>query len=444
MDSLITQQYKDIAQWAMDFALSNGCSASRVSIVVANNNSLEYRNNQLDRLQQSVENKLYIELFVDGKYGTLSTNRLDKNELTHFINEGIRSTRFLSPDICRVLPEADRYYKRKEKDDLKLLDNTYFNYSVEDKIDLIKSAVDEVWDSDKRIVSVTSSYDDGYGAEYMIASNGFESEECDTAFSLTAEVALKTDTDARPEAFWYNSVPFWDNLQKKGIATMALKRAMNKLGQQKIKSGSYNLLLDNMVSSRLLSPLISAMYGTAIQQKNTFLLDKLGTKIISDKVTISDEPHLSSTFGSRWYDGEGVATYNQKIIESGVLNAYFIDTYNSLKLGVEPTIASPSVLTLNLGNKDVNGLMQMMDKGILVTAFNGGNTNGTTGDFSFGVEGFLVERGIATTPIAEMNITGNILDLWNKLIEIGNDPFSISSSRQVPSLLFENISFSGL
>lgn len=88
--------------------------------------------------------------------------------------------------------------------------------------------------------------------------------------------------------------------------------------------------------------------------------------------------------------------------------------------------------------------MHIMERGIWVTGFNGGNTNSTTGDFSFGIEGFLIEKGIPVQPISEMNITGNILDLWMHLIEIGNDPLFSSSSRQIPSLLFDKVSFSGL
>ena len=88
--------------------------------------------------------------------------------------------------------------------------------------------------------------------------------------------------------------------------------------------------------------------------------------------------------------------------------------------------------------------MRIMNNGIWVTGFNGGNTNSTTGDFSFGVEGFLIENGSLSKPLSEMNITGNILDLWSNLVEVGNDPLSNNSSRQIPSLLFENVSFSGL
>lgn len=442
--TLITSQHKDIAQWAMEIALKNGCSSSRVSLTVANNNSFEYRNTQLDKLHQSSENKLYIELYVDGKYGTLSTNRLEKPELEPFIKDGIASTRFLAPDLCRQLPDMTRYYTSNSGDDLDLFDSTFFDYTVDQKLAVAKATVDEIYGTDDRIVSVVSSYDDGCGAEYMVASNGFEGEIQDTAYSLTAEVALKTDGDARPESYWYDSKLYWADLETVGIARKALQRAFQKLGQTKIKSGKYNLILDNTVSMKLLSPLISAMYGTAIQQKNTFLLNRLGDKIVSDRLTVIDNPHQKRAFGSRWYDGEGVATEDRVLIGKGVLNTYFIDTYNALKLNIQPTVASPSIIKLEHGVKNHSQLLNTMHQGIWVTGFNGGNTNSTTGDFSFGIEGFLVENGIAATPIGEMNITGNILDLWNNLVEVGNDPLSFNSSRQIPSLLFEGVSFSGL
>ena len=65
---MISKQHKDIAQWSMQLALANGCQGARVSVITANNNSFEYRNTQLDKLHQSSENKLYIELFIDGRY----------------------------------------------------------------------------------------------------------------------------------------------------------------------------------------------------------------------------------------------------------------------------------------------------------------------------------------------------------------------------------------
>lgn len=438
----ISQQHKETARWAMQFALQNGCQSARVSIITANNNSFEYRDTQLDKLHQSSENKLYIELFVDNRYGSFSTNRIERSELEKFIQDGITSTRYLSEDKCRQLPDSSRYYKA-DNTDLDLYDASFDSIDTEDKLGLAKQAIEEIYETEKRIISISSSYDDGVGAEYMIASNGFEAESIDSAFSVSVSVSLKTDGDARAESYWYNSAIYWADLQKGGIGKKALERALRKIGQKKIKSGKYDMLLDNTTSSRLLSPLIGAMYGSALQQKNSFLIDKLGQKIVSEKLSLKDTPHLERAFGARLFDGEGIATKEHTFIEKGVLSSYFIDTYNSLKMDMSPTIGSPSIIQTNLGNKNFDQLLQSVERGIWITGFNGGNSNSTTGDFSFGVEGFLIEKGIATTPVSEMNITGNILSLWSTLEEIGNDP-RLNSSWRIPSLLFRDVNFSGL
>ena len=439
---MISAHQKNITQQAMEFALISGCSAARISILTAKNNSFEYRNTQLDKLHQSSENKIYIELFVDGRYGSVSTNRIDWTEIKKLIADSIVSTRYLATDDFRQLPDSSRYYKSTE-DSLDLYDTSFDSLSTETKLELLKQTIAEVYQSDNRIVSVNASYGDGCGAEYMIDSNGFEAESFDTAFSVSAEIALKTEGDARPESYWYDSSVYWIDLQKEGIAKKALERALGKIGQKKIRSGKYNMLLDNTVSSHLLSPLISALYGSALQQKNSFLLNKLGEKIASTKLTITDCPHIPRCFGSRWFDGEGVATYNRSIINKGILQTYFIDTYNSLKMNMTPTISSPSVLVSELGSLDFNGLIKAMGNGIWITGFNGGNCNPTTGDFSFGIEGFLVENGLITQPVGEMNITGNMLSLWETLEETGND-LRNNSSWRIPSLLFSSVNFSGI
>lgn len=439
---MISDKQIFIAQGAMDFALKNGCQACRISIVSASNTSFEYRNTELETLQQSTENKLYIELFVDGCYGTFSTNRVEKSEVESFIREGVASTRLLSADPYRQLPDSQRYYQDKNQS-LDLFDQSIDSVTTETKIDLLKDTINEIYGTDDRIISVLASYSDGQAAEYMIASNGFEAINEDTAFSLSAEVSLKTETDARPESFWYDNDIFWADLQKKDIAKIALDRAIKKIGQVKVKSGKYSMILDNTLTPRLLSPLISAMYGPALQQKNSFLLDKLGEQVISPLVSIKDCPHIPRTFGARYFDAEGVATFNQSIIEKGDLKTYFIDTYNGLKMDCSPTISAPSIITMDLGEKNFEQLLLGIDKGIWITGFNGGNSNPTTGDFSFGVEGFLVENGVATQAIGEMNITGNLLSLWNNIEAIGNDPRP-KASRKIPSLVFSDVNFSGL
>lgn len=438
---MISNENKLLAKMAMEFAMKNGCNAARVGIYTGTDSEIEYRNTQIDRLQQASENSMNIELFVDERYGSFSTNRLDKKGIEKLILEGIASVRFLDKDPFRKLPSPERYYKNENKS-LHTFDSEYSKIQVDEKITLAQKPVKEILGSNPLIVSVTGNYSDNESFSYMIASNGFEGETANSRFSVSAEVALKGEDGVRPSSYWYDTSLFSDKLRVEGVGKKALERTLRKLGQEKIASGKFAMLLENMQVSRLLSPMVAAMNGGSLQQKNSFLLEKLDQKIISDKINIFDKPHLEGAIGARWFDGEGIATSERKIIEKGVLKTYFIDTYNGAKMKMEPTIQSPSILTFETGNRNHQQILENLEKGIWVTNFNGGNSNSTTGDFSFGIEGFLVENGKIIKAINEMNITGNLLDLWSKVLEVGNDP-NLMSSWRTPAILFDEVNFSG-
>ena len=72
----------------------------------------------------------------------------------------------------------------------------------------------------------------------------------------------------------------------------------------------------------------------------------------------------------------------------------------------------------------------------------GGNSNSTTGDFSFGIIGQYVENGEIVKPVNEMNISGNLKELLKQLVAVGNDPYPYSTI-QMPTLRFEGVDFSG-
>lgn len=439
---MITEDNKKLAQWAMDYALKNGCQAAKVLLYTESSSSFELRNGKMDRLQQSEGNGLSLSLYVDGRYGSYSTNRLDKAELEKLIQNGIESTRYLGVDEARTLPDPARYYKGG-KPDLQLFDKRIYDINPDDKVAMAQSIAEEALGKDERIISVDTSYSDGESSSYRLISNGFEGESKGTWFSVSAAVSIKGEGEARPSDYWYDSTLFYDKLNPTGVGTKALERVLRKLGQKKVQSGQYTMVVDQLNAGQLLSPVLSALYGSALQQRTSFLLDKQGEKVAADLFTLRDEPHVIGANGSRYFDNEGVATRPGAVFDHGVLETYFIDTYNARKMKVAPTISSPSRLVMPLGDKDLNGLVADVERGILVTGFNGGNCNSSTGDFSYGVEGFLIENGKLTQPINEMNVTGNMLTLWNALVAVGNDP-QPNRSWQIPSLVFKGVSFSGL
>ena len=203
------------------------------------------------------------------------------------------------------------------------------------------------------------------------------------------------------------------------------------------------MVVENRQAGQMLGPLISPMSGSALQQKQSFLDGKLGQRIASEKLTLIDDPFVLRGLGSRLFDGEGLAARRRIIIERGMLRTYFIDNYYGRKLGTDPTTGGPSNLVLEYGAKSGEEIIKGVSRGIFVTGFVGGNSNDTTGDFSFGISGMLIENGTLVKPVYEMNISGNMQDFWNELIEIGNDPHLYSALR-IPTLRFGNVQFSGM
>lgn len=430
-----------LAKWAMQHALENG--AQEVSVNISNNrsSSVDVREEKIDKLEQAIQSSLSIRLFVDNKYSSHSTNRLKKEDLARFIEEAIEGTKFLSEDEYRSLPDPELYYKGNGSD-LKTLDAAFDGVKPEDKIDLAFKIEKEVLGKDERIISVSTSYYDGLNERVMVTSNGFEGDTSSSYFGANAQVSVKSD-EARPESYWSESNIFFDKLIKEGIGKKALKRALDKIGQEKIASGEMPMIVENRQVGRIFGPLINALNGSAIQQKNSFLIDKLNEKVVSEKLTLIDDPFIVSGRGSRLFDYEGLATKKRTIFEAGVLQNYYIDTYYGKKLEMDPTSGSTTNLTFETGNKNLDQLIESVDRGILVTGFNGGNSNGTTGDYSYGIEGFLIEKGKLVQPVSEMNITGNMLELWSNIGEIGND-INESSSWRTPSILFNSVDFSGI
>jgi PmbA protein len=202
------------------------------------------------------------------------------------------------------------------------------------------------------------------------------------------------------------------------------------------------MVVDRRAAGRLVGALGAALSGRALQQKQSFLDGKRGQTIGSARLHVEDDPLLVKGLGSRLFDGEGIAARRLPIFKAGVLETYYIDTYYGKKLKLAPTTGGPSNARWKLGDRDQAGLLADMKDGILVTGFLGGNSNATTGDFSFGVQGHRVVRGRIAEPIAEMNIAGNHLELWKRLAAVGNDPYPYSSAR-TPTLLFDGIQFAG-
>lgn len=433
---------KDIAQKALEIAIKSGADEARVAIGEGSSSYISLLDGAIDNLKSSSTSVLALSIYTQGRYGVFSTNKMDMDELQSFIQKAVESTQLLAPDLCRTLPPRELYYDGKGPS-LCQADPSFDNISIERKKQFILDICSEIDRSDSRLISVTNEYEDDIESEYMIDSHGLEVQDHQTFFTVSTETTVNGIKGSKPQNWWYDASLMFDSLPK-GCAAKALQRTLAMINYRKIKSGKYAVVLDNNVSSKVIAPIFSALNGASLQQNNSFLLDSLGKQLFPERITISDNPHIIGSMGSRYYDSEGIATRQGTIIDKGVISTYYLNSYFANKLGMSPTIDSPSAPYFPSHDAiSRDEMISQIDRGILITGFNGGNCNGATGDFSYGAEGFLFEKGVLLYPVKEINITGNILSLWHNILFVGNDPRDCVKW-QIPSLAFDSVDIAGM
>jgi PmbA protein len=432
----------ELAQWASNFAIKKGATEAAVSISRSRSVQVEVREQKLETIRESTENSLSLQIYRDRKYSGHSTNNLNKRQLETFISEAVEATQYLSPDEDRVLPDPSLYPTDMSKD-LGLVDPTHPDVSPEFRVQTAMETEQLLRQGHTDILSATARFNDNVGEGVRVHSNGFAGEWANTYFGTSASISIM-DAGARPSGGFWAGQRFLSKLPKSNeVAQKALEDTLRQLGQEKIASGRYTMILDNQIAASLLWRLFQPMSARNIQQKSSFLDGMLGKSIGSEHLTVIDDPLIVGGMGSRHFDSEGIASQRRILIEKGILNSYLIDNYYGRKLGMIPNGGSTSNILMAYGNRNQEQIIGAQNKAILVTSFNGGNANSTTGDFSFGISGQLIQNGKIVKAVNEMNISGNFKNLWNQLIETGNDPYPYSSA-QTPTLVFSGVDFSGL
>lgn len=438
-----TKDRLELAHWAATQAKAVGASDAAVDIGNSRGVEIEYRDGQLDKVKESTQNSLNIEVYVDGKFSGHSTNDLRRDSLSGFIKEAVAMTKYLTEDKFRMLPDP-KYYQGMKEVELDLIDDSYDSIEADQRVKMASDLQALTASKSDKIVSTTAGYYDGDDESIKVHSNGFEGVRRTTSFSFGVEVTIDNGKGGRPNDYAYVTTRYLKDVpDAESLASLAVERALAKLGQTKVDSGIYDMVILNRAASNPIYAFYGPMTGRALQQKRSFLEGMLDTQIASDKLTLIDDPFIKRGLGSRLYNGEGMATRKRTLIDKGVLKEYLIDCYYARKLGVDPTGGSTTNLVFEYGDKSLDEIIKGVIKGILVNGFIGGNSNGTTGDFSWGLQGMLIEDGKIVKPVNEMNISGNLTELWGNLVQVGNDPYEYSSLRR-PSLHFKDVNFSGL
>lgn len=432
----------------LQFALREGAQQVRLTYSKTVMNLIGILNGEVDKTAYALDQSLQLQLFVDGRFGTFSSNRLEEKELQAFIRSSIDTVRMLEPDSFRSLPAPERLAKDAVTgQELGLYDASYEALtSAERKKMALESCF---WPKRKeaengfKLIAEEGEYSDSVFDSITIDSQGLFARHTESSFEIGFESTVEDAEGNHYSNFWWDAAPFLKDLKIDSCARTACMRAASAISPVDIDSCRTNLIVDSECAGKLVTPLLSALGGFAIQQKNSFLEGKLGQKLFPEFLNITDLPRVAGETGCRLFDSEGVATKDLPIIENGVVKTYFINTYIGRKMGVEPTIedATRVKLTPVGGFRTQEELLREIGDGILVTGFNGGNSNPATGNFSYGIEGFLIRGGKKVHPVREMLITGDFVSLWNNLVATADDARPCMS-KLIPTLAFKDVSFS--
>lgn len=435
----------DNARAVVDLALKAGAKEARATAYTSRDVELAWRDGRVEKVSEATTHGVSFQLWVDGRFVSLSSNDLRPEALAKFVSDSTQMARAIAQDPFRSLPDKALYAGRQSLD-LDLVDRSLdasFDESVRKRMGKdLEDAARSVKGADA-FLSVSTGVGASLGAMARVASNGFEGERETSEVSLSCDVSVKDPDGRRPEDGLYATARYLKDLPRVDeLGRGAAARALSAIGAKKVESKVMPMVVENRVAKRLVSALLGGMSARALQQKQSFLEGKLGATIASKLFTMTDDPFVPRGLGSRLFDGEGIAAKKLAVIEAGVLRTYYVDDYYGRKLKMAPTTAGSSNLVFPGGSGTLDELVAKVKDGVLVTGFLGGNTNSTTGDYSLGVQGFRIRDGKRAEPVAETNVSGNLIGLFQKLVALGADPYVYSAMR-TPTTVFDGVQFAG-
>jgi PmbA protein len=237
------------------------------------------------------------------------------------------------------------------------------------------------------------------------------------------------------------------------VGREAARRTVGKLGARTVASCEVPVVFDPEAARAILGLLAGSVMGSAIWRKASYLIGREGTQVASSLVTVVDDPLIPRAPGSRAFDGEGLASRKNVVVEQGILKTYLCDSYSGRKLGRASTAsaargggasvgASTSNFILQPGPDSNEAIIRGTPRGLYVTEMMGFGFNAVTGDFSRGASGFWIEGGALAFPVSEVTISLNVDSLWKSIDAVGSD-LDLRTSTACPTIRVAKMTVAG-
>ena len=285
-----------------------------------------------------------------------------------------------------------------------------------------------------------------YQGEGLYAnSNGMMSVQKGARHSLNCSVIAKQNKDMQTAYEYTVALDAQDLQAPEWVGDRVAKLAIGKLGARSLASQKCPVIFSPRVSSGLFSQLIGALSGASQYKKATFLLDSIDKLILPESISILEKPFSKKTIGAKAFDRDGVLKRQQHFVENGQVKSYVLSQYSANQLGLKTTANAGGVNNLIIEHRftgDLDDMIKLMDKGLVVTELMGQGVNGTTGDYSRGATGFWVENGEIQYPVSGITIAGNLKDMLLGIEHVGTD-VDYRGNIKVGSVLINQMTIAG-
>lgn len=409
-------------------ARRQGASAAEAGVSSSAGLSVSVRMREVETIEHTRDQGLGVSVYFGHRKGSASTTDFSATALRDTVRAACNIARYTNEDPCAGLADPERM--AREIPDLDLYHP--WGIRVEQAIDLGLACEEAALSLDPRLCNsdgVTLNTHDGlhvYGN-----SHGFIGGYPSSRHSLScAMVGQQGDTMQRD--YWYTSARAPERLEDpEAVGRKAGERTLARLGARRLPTCEAPVIFQAEVASGLLRNLVGAISGSSLYRRSSFLLDHLGQRIFPEFVRIHENPLLPGALASAPFDNEGVATRAKDFVAGGVLESYVLGSYSACKLGMQTTGNAGGVhnLAIEPGGLDLDGLLQEMGQGLLVTEMMGHGLNMVTGDYSRGATGFWVEGGEIRYPVEEITIAGNLKTMFAGLVAVGRDEDARSGIR---------------
>jgi PmbA protein len=446
------QACQRFAEQMLSLALKAGADDAEVLARDGSELEVKVRMGEPELVKEAGSRALGLRVLKDGRSAVTYTSDLSAGGLERLARESVELAALAEPDPAGALPA--RELMAREVPELDLWDEDVSGVSVREAMARALRGESAALKSDKRVTNSEGAiFSRVMGAMGFATSAGFSGRYRGTNLSLVVEPVCDDAEGKKRNGYYWTSSRFKAALlDDEAVGLEAARRTVAKLGSRKVPTGEVPVIFSPDAARSVLGQLAGVVSGGSVWRKSSYLAQREGTVIASPLVTVVDDPLLPRAPGSRPFDGEGLATRRNVVVDAGTLKTFLCDTYSARKLERQSTGSagrgiggSPHVSTSNFilrpGKTPARDL-EKLDRAFYVTELMGFGFNGVTGDYSQGAGGFWIEKGERVFPVSEVTISANFDDLWKGVDAIGDD-LDTRSSLQCASFRVARMTVAG-